>query len=346
MKKKHGIFAALGVIVISVLGYLFHKPIEGPQVQITPIDSIYNQPVLYGFNANLSNSPVNYSNELFRQAIAQLHPQIIRWPGGSVSNNFNPLTGTADNGSGTPNKLEDLALLVKEDKCEVMFVLNMLTHTLDENLAALRKAESLGIPVHYVELGNEYNNINSPGRSVYATAMDYATAAAFWIDSIKAEFPLVEFGAVGENKGYKGAGTWNEDVLKILSSYHVHLVYHCYPNPNDFIYGSGQVDLHKLDSCFFDDLHITGFDQQKDFWCTEFNVKNSDKLGATAYIEPGQWIIALQHLAKLLTDADAKILCVHNIIGKEGVFSVSKKEIVLGPTGEAFKTFRQGRTDL
>lgn len=335
MKKKHGIFAIIIGVIGTALFTIFHKPTESPN-QYTPNIDTVKASVLYGINGNLSNSPVNYSNELFRQAIAQLHPQIIRWPGGSVSNNFNPLTGTADDGSGTSNKIEDLALLVRDAKCEVMFVLNMVTHTLDENLQVLKKAQSLGIPVHYVELGNEYNNINSPGGSVYPTATDYANACALWIDSITQNFDSVRFCAIGENKGYRGAENWNDDVLKILGKYNVALSWHAYPNPNDYVF-QGIVDFHKMDSVVMADYHIAGFDKVSNFWVTEFNTKNSDKQGYTEAINPDQQTTAVIHLAKLLTELGAKVLCVHNLVGKEGVFSVTKKEIVLQPTGEAMQ---------
>jgi hypothetical protein len=157
-----------------------------------------------------------------------------------------------------------------------------------------------------------------------------------WIRAIKAVFPDVEFGAVGENKGYKGARTWNEDVQKILGSYHVHLTYHCYPNPNDFS-TNGVVDFHKLDALIFDDLHITGFDRQKDFWVTEYNVKYSDKKGVTASLTPEQHEAALLHLTKLLTEQGAAVLCVHNLTGKEGVFNTKKKGVELMPTGIAMQ---------
>lgn len=338
MKKKNnfwkGIAGALAIIIAGLFG--LHQAIQAPDQYAPNIDTVKVSSVLYGINGNLSNSPINYSDAAFRQAIARLHPQIIRWPGGSVSNNFNPLTGTADDGSGTPNKIEDLALLVKEAKCEVMFVLNMVTHTLDENLQALKKAQNLGIPVHYVELGNEYNNINSPGRTVYPTATDYANACAMWIDSITQNFDSVKYCAIGENKGYKGAENWNSDVLKVLGKYNVALSWHAYPNPNDYVF-QGMIDFHKMDSVIMADYHIAGFDKVVNFWVTEFNTKNSDKQGSTETINPDQQTAAVIHLAKLLTQLGAKVLCVHNIVGKEGVFSISKNEIVLQPTGEAMQ---------
>ena len=344
MKSRAPLFVAL-LSVITVGGYFVinssnnsNEPIP-EKTDVVADDT--SKPtsagkVLFGFNANLSNSPLNYADVTFRKDIAKLRPQIIRWPGGSVSNDFNPFTGKADDGSGTANKIEDLALMVKETGCDVMFVLNMVTHTLDENLRVLKKAQSLGIPVRFVELGNEYNNINSPGRKKYPTPTDYANECVKWIQAIKAEFPGVEFGVIGENKGYKGAKTWNEDVLKVLGRYNVHLVYHCYPNPNDFS-RNGMVDFRKLDSLLVEDLRVSGFDRQQHFWVTEFNVKYSDKQGVTARLDPKEHQRALLHLAKFLADKGADILCVHNLTGKEGVFNVKQKKIELMPTGFAMQ---------
>src|SRR5207237_8064832 len=135
---------------------------------------------LYGFNGNITKS-ASWVNKMFRDSVVSLGLHAIRYPGGTVSNFWNWRKGdfVADNGdnknaferpaafknvTSVSNTLDDLKLLVSEANCDVVFTLNMLTSTLDDQIAMLDKAQSIGIQVRWVELGNEYNLISIASR--------------------------------------------------------------------------------------------------------------------------------------------------------------------------------------
>ena len=67
---------------------------------------------LYGFNGNIAHCPLSYSNKDFLDSIATLRPQIIRWPGGIISNIWDWHTGRADgNNQGNKYDLGDVKKL-------------------------------------------------------------------------------------------------------------------------------------------------------------------------------------------------------------------------------------------
>jgi hypothetical protein len=68
-------------------------------------------------------------------------------------------------------------------------------HCLADGLAMLAHAESLGLPIDYVELGNELylpSDLSTPDNNVvFPTGSDYARAALAWIRALKTKFPGV-----------------------------------------------------------------------------------------------------------------------------------------------------------
>lgn len=110
--------------------------------------------------------------------------------------------------------LEDLALLYRETGTEVAFVLNMLTRDLDHALRGLRRARDLGLPVRYVEMGNElFFNLPLESR-VHPTPEDYGRRCGEWIRAIKAEFPGVKCGIVaGGRPTNPRSARWTERAL-------------------------------------------------------------------------------------------------------------------------------------
>jgi hypothetical protein len=118
-----------------------------------------------------------------------------------------------------PYRLEDLKLALDATAAQPILVVNMLTSTLDEQLAMLRHATRLGFSARYVELGNEFYLSEDTYISRFPTAEDYGLEATRWIDRIKKDFPKTEVAAVG---AYSTAGqserraTWNRRLLTTL----------------------------------------------------------------------------------------------------------------------------------
>lgn len=119
--------------------------------------------------------------------------------------------------------LNDLAEIYHTSGSSVVFVLNMVTDDLDHQVAMLRIAENLGIPVERVELGNElYLEVEPYSVERYPTAADYAIASNQWAARLKEEFPGVQIAVVGSGRpsAPQGArmGSWNRSIIPLLSN--------------------------------------------------------------------------------------------------------------------------------
>src|SRR5207248_10180294 len=128
-------------------------------------------------------SGVRWSNSSLLRALAELKPQTLRYPGGTVANYWDWRQGWFVRGAQVPPNwynlppapapLEDFKQAIKASGATPVFVLNMLTSTLDAQLAMLRHARWLGLPVALVELGNEFY-LNAPDyAAAFPTGQDY-----------------------------------------------------------------------------------------------------------------------------------------------------------------------------
>jgi hypothetical protein len=163
-----------------------------------------------GYNVNTTRGP-SWTDADFRSATAALKPRTLRYPAGDVGNywdwrsgwyltNLQPPYSTTKPASGAPviNKLEHFKLALDATGAKPVFMLNVLTSTLEEQLAMLRHARDLGMPVDYVELGNEfYIDVNASYLKRFPTPADYASEANQWIAAINAEFPEARVAVIG-----------------------------------------------------------------------------------------------------------------------------------------------------
>lgn len=167
-----------------------------------------------GTNANLTAIQQPGENDAFVEAVNQLGIRTIRYPGGTIGNYWDWDRGWID--SGVPDSLmipwvvtqgltrsqqrytpEDLQTLVRRTGTVPVFMLNMLSKDLKHALRNLRKAKALGMPIKYVELGNElYFNLPLPNQK-YPTPEIYGDSCQRWIAAIKAEFPAAQCAVVG-----------------------------------------------------------------------------------------------------------------------------------------------------
>jgi len=235
---------------------------------------------LFGFNGETTRSP-SWSNSAFRDSTASLHLKVIRYPGGGVSNFWDWRKGwfvdkAPENLQGVeelrtykytdPRGLNDLKLLVNETGCDVVFVLNMVTKDLNDQLAMLQAAQSLGIPVKWLELGNEFYLPKSPGKQKFATPAIYGEAAEQWITAIKKSFPNVKTAVIGT-----GAQAWNDAVLKNAPSADA-IVAHVYPTPNSVIDETG-ISFSKLYNALTKkDQNFKVGVKKIPVWVTEYNI--------------------------------------------------------------------------
>ncbi|MGB9624883.1 MAG: hypothetical protein ACPMAQ_08470 [Phycisphaerae bacterium] len=185
-------------------------------------------PAFYGFNVNLINAGASWRDPQLVRAVEDLFPGTLRYPGGTLANYWNWRTGELlqhpgapgwSRGNPAPYRLEDLKLAVDATGARPVLVLNMLTSTLEEQLAMLRHASRLGLPVRFIELGNEFYLSDKTYIERFPTAEDYGTEATRWIDRIRKEFPEARIAAVGAHETARQAerrASWNRRLIDTL----------------------------------------------------------------------------------------------------------------------------------
>ena len=165
------------------------------------------------YNVN-SVRVVDWQDNNFIAATNNLSPGRLRIPGGDVGNYWDwQRGGLIENIAGLPaglpfflrfkarqynaSKLSNFQAGLATTNTQPIFVLNMLTSDLESQLAMLREAQSLGMEIKYVELGNElYFNIPNY-KKVFPNPRAYGLAAKEWAIAIKQEFPDAQIAVVG-----------------------------------------------------------------------------------------------------------------------------------------------------
>ena len=187
-----------------------------------------------GFNGEAVTGPAGlWANRRFAAAVAALRPEAIRLFGGTTANYWDWRRGTfvsdaAARATGVPPELAaararvsvslvDWARIVRAAHATPVYDLNLVSSTLREQLAMLRAARGLGLPVTRVELGNEL--YLGRYRALFPGGSAYGRVAARWAAALKAAFPGVRVAAVGFVAQSSGAAVssrehdWNAAVL-------------------------------------------------------------------------------------------------------------------------------------
>ena len=184
---------------------------------------------------NGSNANPNKTSDTL-EVFKQLGINHFRYPGGGIANYWDWNIGWIDQdlkedqmlwwmmglqASEDRFTLEDLADLYAETGVPPIFVLNMITRDLENQLERLQHAQSLGIPIEKIELGNElYLDIEKQVLELYPTVEDYAEDANWWAAAISQEFPEAEIAVVGASYPHAPRGRasgWNKKMFSLLS---------------------------------------------------------------------------------------------------------------------------------
>ncbi len=284
---------------------------------------------LYGFNGQLNFNPVSYDNDCFRALIADIGPDIMRAPCGSC-------IGFFDWDVDIPH-LEDVFLLVRDVGCEISFVLDMINHTVEEQLDILETASDLGIPITKIELGNEYN-VNDEGRAAFPSATAYGTACQPWIAAIREVYPQVEFGLVGGNHPGPNFSNWNATVLQLNPT--ANLIWH-YHNPNQYVF-NGVVDTDAIDAMIEQERNtiMAGVPSSK-IWITEYNLKTDD-VDIPDFANDYEMARAAAYIMQRMHEIGIPVILYHNIVGSKGAVFAGNSDCYILPPGEGIKAYIAG----
>lgn len=295
-------------------------------------------PYFLGYNNVPVHSPP-WDNPAVVKAATQMKPGTLRYPGGTVANYWDwqsgwflpkALSGFLSAPRST-YRLQELQIAVQATGAKPIYVLNMLTSDLATQLQMLRTAKSMGLPVQFVELGNEFY-LSTPNDYVtkFPSGSDYGKMATDWIRAIRAEFANVSIAVVGgvpSGGGDARKANWNQDVFQNLQGANA-VTFHPYVGiqagmvtPN-----AGQesvVRLAEAASTRWQDFEgeLQSLPADMKVWITEYNFTGStDSLFHT-------WIhgvLVANMSLSFLEEERTELVCYYDMLGNlgyEAIFS-------------------------
>jgi hypothetical protein len=156
-------------------------------------------PRFYGVNFDLAGFEP-FAGADTGPLLAALEPSTIRWPGGTEADFYDWRTGQDEEKTGQePFTLQDLAAACRATGAVPIFDLNVLaqrnrTNPADQ-VAMLQAARRLGLPVKYVEVGNELY-ANGPGfAQAFPNGAAYARTVSVYVKALHQAFPGVQVAA-------------------------------------------------------------------------------------------------------------------------------------------------------
>jgi hypothetical protein len=245
----------------------------------------------FGFNFDYAGaSQYSVQDANFYRQLAALKPGTLRFPGGTNANFFqwkagfpvNPPSGScvsSSAGSAFKFTLSDLKKAYNATKAPPVFDLNVMTSGLSCQLQMLRRARQLGLPVKYVELGNELylNFMNYP--SFFPTATDYGKTVATYVRAVHSAFPGARVAAVGSLPvSTARERTWNADVLNAArkaGGLPDAITLHVYPSYDKALTPSGLPGLFSEPYTELTKIRgaISKLPVSRPAWLTEYNLR-------------------------------------------------------------------------
>ena len=310
---------------------------------------------IMGYNAPLTHSP-SWENNQFIEAVKSLHPKLLRYPGGSNSfywdwrkgktKNYEELSqsiitrnaeytaefleANAQTGKDsfwkqikryhlknyTPNTISQFAGGVQRTQSKGIFVLNIISSTLNDQLKMLEEAKLKGLEIDRIEIGNEINHQHKLLQEIYPNVKTYADTCEVWINRIQETFPNVKIGVVGGNKGI--FNNWNQVLTHRLSNYqNIGFVLHYYPifsekvdlnNASEYqqFIATTEIDLEKK-------LQNWAWHQTQSFptWVTEYNI--IEKGNRTLHNTWAHGLLTAMQVHQLIQKTNAEVFTFHAI---------------------------------
>jgi len=295
-----------------------------------------------GLNGNTIRGP-SWASTIFNDSVKTMFPKLLRYPGGNVSNYwnwnqgwfysqnildtvFNDTIYTMPNGWSNLNPIDIKPSRFNEALNQInadgIYVLNMMSSSLSNQLFELENAIDSGLVINRVELGSEFNHDNPFSEIKFPTAGDYAREVNIWVESIKNIIPSIKIGVVAGNRGpdFSRAWKWNDSICDIVNDADA-LIWHLYLylQDEDTLFTNAQVlgypfyRVPKYEQWrgFQDTISSI---QDYDIWVTEYNLfdKTADKRFANTWAHT---LILAGINDQLLHNELIEIMIQHNISG-------------------------------
>lgn len=255
-----------------------------------------------GFNQNFSMIP-NMTEEFYKN-IQKLKPQILRYPGGTVTHSWDWRNGVIETrNSNSVHKIDEIKILTNYTKAKFVFVLDILNKPLSDQIEMLKEIEKLNVSIEYIELGNELYAQEDDYKKIFPTGKHYADKVNQWLPLLRRNFPKAKIAALLSGRKVNENNTrlyqWNRLVVDNTITNIDAYTYHIYINENS---------TYKQEKSDFIEVSNQAQTKQKEIWITEYGNKQ-DKSNQTYYTE-------LNSLANFVeTFPNATIVLNHQIIG-------------------------------
>ena len=243
------------LLVISLTLFLVGKLFA--QTSVVSKSNLTRPVPKIGHMLNYMTKP-SWKNQSFIDSVKALHLEIIRYPGGTESQYFDWQTGSSVpaflwlNGTLFSHRyigtvphlsypLSELLYFYQQTGVKPIFCLNLLTKDLANQLVMLQSAKNMGIPVEYIELGNELYFTDTDFINKYPNPIDYVSDVKNnWLPQLKNAFPDAKIAIIGSYDGLtdlngnntpKRIHTWNNTVFaQNLNSNAITFHYYLPPN--------------------------------------------------------------------------------------------------------------------
>ncbi len=248
-------------------------------------------PGFFGFNFDYGGASEYSTDTKVDSQLAALDPGTLRYPGGTNANFFqwklgypvNPPSGSACPSSPAAGTyrftLADLLAAYRATGAPPVFDLNVMTSSLSCQMSMLREARELGLPIDYVELGNEFylDFMNYP--KYFPTGADYGATVASYVKALRSDFPGALVAAVGSLPDSTARErTWNSAMLDAASKaggLPDAITLHVYPSYNKALTTSGLAALFTEPYTELTDIgSVAGsLPFARPLWLTEYNLR-------------------------------------------------------------------------
>ena len=283
---------------------------------------------LTGFNSKWSYipRPDNPSYDKFINHVKTLNPTLLRYPGGTITHRWDWKKGAMTKAKrGTIiNPIEHLTELVTQTNTDIVFVLDIIHHSLQDQIEMLKASN---IPVKYIEIGNEI--YSKDYEKELPSGKDYAVRVNSWIPELRKHFPNAKLSVslLGRDSRNPRHKTWNKlvsDNVRDIDAY----TYHIYVREQDTV--AERIKEYEQQLIQKDGI---------DIWITEYGIKNEKSL------TPQEQSVYIQRLDQLrrYVEGNSQIALCHILITKDSSAKSNNFSAIryggksLNPVGVYFK---------
>jgi hypothetical protein len=237
--------------------------------------------LLRGFNQNFSMMP-NLTSTMCGN-IKRLQPQMLRYPGGTVTHSWNWKEGViTTRNSKAVHPISDIKTLADSTKAQFVFVLDIANSTLEDQVEMLTAIQATGVAINYIELGNELYAQDDKYKKVFPSGKDYAAKVNIWVPVLRQKFPSAKIAALLLGRRVKESNArmfqWNRQVVDNTKANVDAFTYHIY---------IGEKNTFQQEKSEFLEVTANAATGTKELWITEYG-SNQDKTNASYYTELGQ----------------------------------------------------------